>query len=364
MSGATGYKVYRSNNTNAPSGTGNHLVGETTGLSLDDQSDNLNTATVPAINTTDPRPLSAVRVTAAPSPSVTLAPAQVQGNAIVSNPSSTQTITAPSGSGIPLQIRGRSNNSSNVFEVYDNQTQPALQSWFDLNGAFQTSQAPTFSTVTAGSLLFAGAGGLLSQDNTTLFWDNTAKRIKLGLDMTTLPAGSTTAQYGYDSFAMHTAAIQNQGTRTQGFTISAYSDTGTTGVSGNNIITESRHASGTKVSVSGQIVDVFHSGAGTVSNLTGIATYLENADEDGAPQNGTVTNAVNIEVATPTLNGTTTNLYGLRVADMTGVTNNWAIQTERARFSLETRCTPRRSVRSATRTSSRSGRGSEDSGGD
>ena len=42
------------------------------------------------------------------------------------------------------------------------------------------SSAPTFSTMTAGSVLFAGTSGLLSQDNGKLFWDNTNKRLGIG----------------------------------------------------------------------------------------------------------------------------------------------------------------------------------------
>lgn len=44
---------------------------------------------------------------------------------------------------------------------------------------FNTS-APIFGTMTAGSVLFAGTGGLLSQDNTNLAWDNTNKFLNVG----------------------------------------------------------------------------------------------------------------------------------------------------------------------------------------
>lgn len=40
--------------------------------------------------------------------------------------------------------------------------------------------APTFSSMTAGSLLFAGAGGLVSEDINNLFWDDTNKRLGIG----------------------------------------------------------------------------------------------------------------------------------------------------------------------------------------
>jgi hypothetical protein len=53
-----------------------------------------------------------------------------------------------------------------------------------------TSSSPTFagltlSNLTSGSVLFAGGGGVISQDNANLFWDNTNKRLGIG---TTTPA--------------------------------------------------------------------------------------------------------------------------------------------------------------------------------
>ena len=42
------------------------------------------------------------------------------------------------------------------------------------------SLAPTFSTLKKGGLLFAGTNGLLSQDSTNLYWDNTNKRLGIG----------------------------------------------------------------------------------------------------------------------------------------------------------------------------------------
>ena len=43
---------------------------------------------------------------------------------------------------------------------------------------YATSQ--TISGLTAGSVVFAGTGGVLSQDNSNLFWDNTNKRLGIG----------------------------------------------------------------------------------------------------------------------------------------------------------------------------------------
>src|SRR5688572_5261573 len=48
-----------------------------------------------------------------------------------------------------------------------------------ITGAWTFSTAPTFSTMTLGSIFFAGTGGLLSQDNAHLFWDNPVDTLKI-----------------------------------------------------------------------------------------------------------------------------------------------------------------------------------------
>jgi hypothetical protein len=54
-----------------------------------------------------------------------------------------------------------------------------------LNQAVKTVSSPTFagltlSGLTSGSVLFTGSGGLISQDNANLFWDNANKRLGIG----------------------------------------------------------------------------------------------------------------------------------------------------------------------------------------
>lgn len=55
--------------------------------------------------------------------------------------------------------------------------------------------APTFGTITIGSILYAGTSGLLSQDNANLFWDGTNHRLGIGTAAPTHPLtiGSTSA---------------------------------------------------------------------------------------------------------------------------------------------------------------------------
>ncbi len=49
-----------------------------------------------------------------------------------------------------------------------------------LAGAKTFSSTPTFSTMTSGSVLFAGTSGILSQDNSNLFFDDTNNRLGIG----------------------------------------------------------------------------------------------------------------------------------------------------------------------------------------
>ncbi len=54
-------------------------------------------------------------------------------------------------------------------------------------GSKTFSSAPTISSMTAGSVLFAGTSGLVSQNNAGLFWDNTNSRLGIG---TTTPSNT------------------------------------------------------------------------------------------------------------------------------------------------------------------------------
>ncbi|OFV92050.1 MAG: hypothetical protein A3H28_05055 [Acidobacteria bacterium RIFCSPLOWO2_02_FULL_61_28] len=368
VTGATGYKVYRKPNSTAPSGTGNYLVGSTASTSISDQSNSLSSATVPALNTTDPRTLSQVRVTAAPSSTVTLAASQVQGTSIVSNPSSTQTINAPPKAGvIPLQLKGDANAGANVLEIYDSQAPPALQSWFDLNGAFQTSKAPTFSTLTSGSLLFSGTGGLLSQDNTNLFWDDTKNGLRAGPPATSFTSGSVIRDFVIPQSLSNISTINPTGTGGTGNALGISVEDSSTN-SNNALISlmEDRHASGTKTNARAMYFEAYHygagatgtlrglgsyvehSGTGTITTLGGLQTYLSHGAFNSSSTagnvatmvpltvggdfagSGTVTDfkGVNIEPVTDSGGtGSLTNLYGLFIGNQSTGTNNWAIKT-------------------------------------
>ncbi len=50
----------------------------------------------------------------------------------------------------------------------------------DITGSLRASSSITDSALTQGSVLFAGASGLVSQSNSNLFWDNTNLRLGIG----------------------------------------------------------------------------------------------------------------------------------------------------------------------------------------
>jgi hypothetical protein len=81
-----------------------------------------------------------------------------------------------------------------------------------------TGTSLTGTGLTAGSVLIAGSGGLVSQDNTKLFWDNTNKRLAINTSTFT----STTARlevYGADDLDTSDIIVAYANNLTQGFAI-------------------------------------------------------------------------------------------------------------------------------------------------
>ena len=99
-----------------------------------------------------------------------------------------------SGGGIRYRASVNGSNHSHIF--YENSTEQmriatstgnvligtATDSTFklDVNGTARTTGNLTIGTMTAGSILFAGTGGLVSQKNANLFWDDTNNRLGVG----------------------------------------------------------------------------------------------------------------------------------------------------------------------------------------
>ena len=157
VASATGYKAYRTTTSTAPTGTGLYLVGSSATTTINDQSNTLTSATIPALNTTDPKTLAQVRVLGVPSPAVSVTAAQVVGTAIVASPSATQIIPAPAvAATIPLALKGNTTANADVLDIYDSAATPVKQSFFDSGGKLNTAKQ-IISTLATGTAPFSVA---------------------------------------------------------------------------------------------------------------------------------------------------------------------------------------------------------------
>ena len=301
VTGATGYKVYRTPTATAPSGTGSYLVGETATTTINDQSNSLQQATIPALNSTDPRTLSEVRVTAAPSPTVSLAAAQVSGTAIVSNPDKTQSIGAPAKSGvIPLQLKGQPQAAANVFEVYNSQPSPALQGWFDKDGALAVRP---------------GVHGGPDTTSYSGYMQSWLIGTEPNLFGTLNNAGS------YNGL---TGAIQKNfsdwGYGVLGLAENLHSTTGLAeGVTNMGVVGWGHMGGPGSMWQVGGVAGQAFVDAGTVERLTSLFAWRNYGT------GGTVNNNYGLLVDNQA--GVGTNNYGINILNQTGAANNWAIKT-------------------------------------
>lgn len=180
-----------------------------------------------------------------------------------------------------------------------------------LDQAVKTTSSPTFanltdSAMTLGSVLFAGASGVISQDNTNLFWDNTNKKLGVGLHTPLSPLdvmkGTFTAYPQYLDV-----------TEPDAFRSFHYNSTTTsTSRAGMFVVVDNNTSDNTKSNM-GFNSFVYKAGAG---HNTGAGGYI--AGKYGvrttASATGNVTNAVAVqtEIAPDAAwNGTMTNVKGL-----------------------------------------------------
>lgn len=172
----------------------------------------------------------------------------------------------------------------------------------------------TFSFLTAGSVLFAGTAGLLSQDNANFFWDDSANRLRLG------PRTSADWDAAYLTPAQHTAFALND--QRLAFVAIAENSTAGNNIVGGYGVVGSTNTSGTRLFAAGFEGDAYHYAAGTVTDLAGVSSFAET-------DAGTVTNMIGMYVQTNARSaGTVTNNFGILVNNQAGVgTNNWAIKT-------------------------------------
>lgn len=127
----------------------------------------------------------------------------------------------------------------------------------------------TITSGTEGSVLFAGASGVLAQDNTNFFWDDTNNQLRLGAGTASLPtytfAGDTTT--GFYSVSAGTIGLTFSGTQRYGISSTSIVS-GTAG--GFTLIRASGSASSPTYTFSGDTnTGIYRSGADTLEFSTG-----------------------------------------------------------------------------------------------
>lgn len=188
---------------------------------------------------------------------------------------------------------------------------------------------------TAGSVLFVGAGPVLSQDNANLFWDSTNKFISAGpqvgfsgdadfyrtsgsqvftnLNTVTATMASNSEAYGLVGVfeSTTTPSLLNQG--------------GLLGISQGGVNSISTHFIG----VSGVAENNGGSGASSFIGIRGATIQLANA---GAALNSLI--SVQADSAFKSAGTTPTDVYGVKVEDQTAGVNNYGIRTGRGKVEL------------------------------
>jgi len=113
--------------------------------------------------------------------------------------SSTTTLVISTGNGSPIASNGTGSVGSLGMSITaSNAVLPDART----NLGLGTASSPVFtgatlSGMTAGSVLFAGAGGVVSQDNANLFWDDSTNRLGIGntIPAATLDVGATASAF-------------------------------------------------------------------------------------------------------------------------------------------------------------------------
>lgn len=240
------------------------------------------------------------------------------------NPVNTQTITAPNIPGaIPLRIMGSPLASASLLEVYDSQSRPQLQSFFDKNGSLWTKRPSAFgSEATIDDRTILNSVHRFSSNSSTIY---SAVRGSAIADATAPEPNITYAGvFGIArvpnnnrTFFGNTAVVLGVASE------ATYEGSGDFGqVVGADV--SAYHAGSGSVDVVSGVDSVYGLfGSGNVNNMYGVRTYA------GLLSTGDVGNHYSFYAYNPRKRGDNTigSNYGLFIESQTAGTNNWAIWT-------------------------------------
>src|ERR1051325_10847625 len=182
---------------------------------------------------------------------------------------------------------------------------------------------PAFNSSTPGSILLAGAGGIVSEDNPNLVWDGLKRGLNVG------PRTGFHKEYGqfYVPISRNFVSLNKLERDGVENTLASISEDHTSEtLTGFYSETESKHETGTKAFVNSIESDVYvNAPSPAITNLaTGLKTYVSNGGS------GTINSSFGIHV-TGNDNwggGSVLNNYGIKVENQAiAGADNWAIRT-------------------------------------
>jgi len=187
----------------------------------------------------------------------------------------------------------------------------------EVDGTLYIDGASSIDTAfTAGSVVFAGTSGVLAQDNSNFFWDDSSNELGIG---TTSPGGG---------FHLYKTLSTNQ---EFGIGTDIFANTAATGYYGLTSTAYATHISGTITNLYGNFSQALQAGTAATTNLYG---GLFRTGIGGTSPSNTVASSYGLYVDSPANNAggspavTMTNLYGLRIANQgvstTGITKGTA----------------------------------------
>jgi hypothetical protein len=236
-------------------------------------------------------------------------------------------------------------------------------------GASPTFAGLTLSSLTPGSVLFAGSGGIISQNNSKFFWDNTNFRLGIG---TSTPAGILHVATGTINALVVTDSgyvgigtddplgqLHVQGVGLPGPSTGVYiSHSNLSGGMPTGVYINARDFWNASTTVlTGINLEVVRDGIATGVNMRGVSSLVEARTASGGSVNeavafyalpgktsgssvtslyglkivpylnsgGSVSNLYGVYHADPSGTAPLTNQYGIYIANLTKGTNRWAI---------------------------------------
>jgi len=193
-------------------------------------------------------------------------------------------------------------------------------------GASPTFTGLTLSGLTLGSVIFVGTGGVISQDNANLFWDDTNDRLGIG---TAIPSykfellDTSTATRGLSITKTNDSTVGTTTALTMSYTRTMLSSVSRQGVSNNSICVVDQNGFNNTSGIAVVAYQGNFGAIGTSGTVTGVIGFRSVPSISGG---GTITSIYGFYASDASNTASTiTNQYGLYLESMTSSATNYSI---------------------------------------